>query len=431
MDAHCPKPDPPARRTIEVNRKLVGPVTPRVRPTQRRRLTDYPRVSDAHKRIATALSHPMLLGPPICDELIALVEHVFDQEQAAVVRHLGALRGRRAGWVARRVGQPVARVREVLDAMALGRRIIARTGPDERPVYRLMPIVPGMFEMALIGEAEPLSPWHQRFAELFEALYETGYMAEYRASTAPVRAHPIYTVTADRASNDAVDSESRDVPIQQVAMPTDALAAVLDRYDTFGIGRCQCRLAARAVGQGCDGELENCLVMGSWARRGIDQGWLREVTRDEALAIKRRAEAAGMINWSMNVASVSGEASCSCCRCCCHALRAVSELGMPGMFAPPRFLPQFDFDRCTYCGRCARACPVAAIIVDPVERTHEFLRERCIGCGQCQVACGETAAVAMHPVERPAEPHGGWLSLMAASAPGMLRNLWHAWRTRG
>ena len=50
-----------------------------------------------------------------------------------------------------------------------------------------MPIMPGIFEMVLIGESpESMSPWHRRFAELFEALYETGYTMDYqRGQTRP------------------------------------------------------------------------------------------------------------------------------------------------------------------------------------------------------------------------------------------------------
>jgi len=422
------------RTTLHVKQTLVGPPAPRQRTVVRRRLEDYPQVCEAHRQIAKTLSHPLLLGPPICDELIALVEHVFSAEEAELVRHLGAMRGRRAEDVSRAAGQSVDAARAVLDELATTRRVIARSGPDERPVYRMMPIVPGMFEMTLIGQSAELSPWHRRFAELFEALYETGYLSEYHASAPMVRAHPIEALGlgAARPAEEGPDAgrPSEPPPMRQTALPTDALAEVLERYDTFGVGQCQCRLAERAVGRGCDGPLSNCLVMGDWARQGIDQGWLREVTRDEALAIKREAEQAGMINWTMNVASSKGQACCSCCRCCCHALRVVSEFGMPGVFAPPNYTPRFDFDRCTYCARCAKACPVGAIGVDPKARTHEFLRERCIGCGQCVVACGTTAAVEMQPVERWKRPYGGWLSLIAASAPGTLRNWWHAWRTR-
>jgi len=45
-----------------------------------RRLGDYPGVSRAHLDVAKSYSSPLLLGPPICDEFIALVEHMYTGE---------------------------------------------------------------------------------------------------------------------------------------------------------------------------------------------------------------------------------------------------------------------------------------------------------------------------------------------------------------
>ena len=42
---------------------------------------------------------------------------------------------------------------------------------------------------------------------------------------------------------------------------------------------------------GCGKPLGNCTVMGQWAERGIAQGWLRPVSRQTVLEIKREAEA--------------------------------------------------------------------------------------------------------------------------------------------
>ncbi len=406
---------PSPRRILEVKHTLLGSPEPRTRAVRARKPADYPHVPKAYLEVARRLSNPAILGPPLCDELVALLQHVFTEEEAEVVRHLSALRGQTAGQLARAARRPVEQVQPILDRLAETRRAIAAGGPEARRVYRLVPVVPGMFEMILIGEHfECLSPWHRRFAELFEALYETGYMADYRSSAPVVRALPVHQ---------AAD-------LQPAALPTGQLEAVLDRFDVFGIGQCQCRTARLAAGKGCDAPRGNCVAMGQWAAAGIEAGWLRPASRSEVLDVKLEAEAAGLVNWMMNVESTRGQASCSCCRCCCYALRAVSEFNVPGMFAPPHFMPQFDYARCTYCGRCARQCPTAALVVDPRAKTHELLAERCIGCGLCAAACGATRAVAMAPVPRPRHPYRNWLSFAAGAAPGIVRNVWHAWRTR-
>ena len=149
-----------------------------------------------------------------------------------------------------------------------------------------------------------------------------------------------------------------------MALPTDKLEVVLDQFETFGIGQCQCRMAMQVLGRGCGKPLGNCTVMGQWAERGIEEGMLRQVSKKEALEIKREAESHGMVNWMMNVESPRGQCSCSCCGCCCHAMRMVNEFNAPGFIAPPHFLPRLDAAKCISCGRCAKSCPMGAIVVD-------------------------------------------------------------------
>lgn len=405
----------PPRKILEVKHALVGPLEPRTRTVQARKPADYPHVPAAYLEIARRLSNPAVMGPPLCDELIALVRHVFTDEEAEVVRHLRTVRGKTAGQLARAVRRPIDTVQPVLDGLSDKKRAIIGSGPTPRRLYRMAPLVPGMFEMILIGERiEDLSPWHRRFSELFQALYETGYLADYRSSAPMVRVLPVHQ---------AAD-------LQPAAIPTGQLEAILDRFDAFGIGQCQCRTAMLAAGKGCDAPRGNCVAMGRWAEKGVEAGWLRPASRAEVLDVKLEAEAAGLVNWMMNVESTRGQASCSCCRCCCYALRTVSEFNVPGLFAPPHFMPRFDYATCTYCGRCARQCPTAAIVVDPRAKTHELLAERCIGCGLCAAVCPVPDTVSMTPVSQPHRPYRSWLSFAAGLAPGIARNVWNAWRTR-
>ena len=340
------------------------------------------------------------MGPPVCDELVALVEHLFTEEEAGVVRHLGLFSGRTAAELARAEHRPLDQIEPILDRLSQQKRIIARSGgkkvsgtfcrngPEgashkQVPVpffppggdyrYRLLPIVPGIFEMMLISHTpESLTDWHRRFIELFEALYETGYSLDYKDHPAPaVRYLPV----------------GKTIDAHPMALPSDKLEVVFDQFEVFGIGQCQCRMAMQVIGQGCGKPLGNCTVMGQWAEQGIAEGVLRQVSKKEALEIKREAESHGMVNWMMNVRSTRGQCSCSCCGCCCHAMRGVNEFNAPGFIAPPHFLPRLDASKCTYCGKCAQGCPMGAIVVDTQQKTQRHLGERCIGCGLCVLAC--------------------------------------------
>src|SRR5450759_3400033 len=97
-----------------------------------------------------------------------------------------------------------------------------------------------------------MSAWHRRFAELFEALYETGYALDYQHGqqrpTPFVRVLPV----------------GRAIEAHPLALPSDQLEVVLDRYHVFGFGQCQCRMVMEVKGQGCGKPIGNCTVMGQW-----------------------------------------------------------------------------------------------------------------------------------------------------------------------
>jgi ferredoxin len=401
---------------IEVHRGIVGPVAPRPTALRPRQLNDYPHVAPVYRDVAKRLSSPLLMGPPVCDELMAFVQHLFAEEEAAVVRHLPPLRSRTAAQIARAERRPVEEVAEILQRLALKKRAIGSTGSDASQRFQLMPIMPGIFEMVLITETpENLSDWHRKFVELVEALYETGYAAAFsRHPTRTIRYLPV----------------SRVADAHPMALPSDRMEAILDRFTVFGIGHCQCRTTMAALGHGCGKPLGNCTVMGDWAAQGIRYGWLKKASRRDVLEAKREAESHGLVSFVLNVQSTRGQVSCSCCGCCCKAMRTMSEFNAPSLVAPPHFLPQFDSARCTYCGKCATACPMGALTIGLRDKSREHSRARCIGCGLCAVACPQPGAVGMAPAPDYRPPYGSWFSLVAHSIPAMLKNAWAAWRNR-
>ena len=404
------------RQVIEVGKSLLGPRAPRPRSLQMRQPADYPHVPQVYLDVAQRLSSPLLLGPPLCDELIALVQHLFSEEEAALVRHLRPLVPKSAAQVAHAEHRPLEQVATLLEQLAYGKRAIGGSGRPERRRYLLLPLVPGVFEMVLITESpDAMSPWHRRFAELFEALFETGFTLDYLAApTASVRYLPV---------GKAIDAHP-------MALPSDRLEVVLDRYETFGVGKCQCRTSAAVAGHACDRPLENCMTMGDWAARGIRDGWLRQVSKHDALEIKREAEEHGLVTWMMNVESKRGQISCSCCGCCCKAMRLVNEFNAPSLMAPPHFLPKLTAERCTYCGRCAHKCPMGAIALDQEAKQYHHLAERCIGCGLCAIACDRQHALSMEAVPDYRLPYRSWFSLLWHSVPSLVQGSWHAWRRR-
>lgn len=411
----------PARRVAEIKDGIIGPRDPLTRNVRERKLSDYPHVAGAHKEVARKLSSPLMMGPPICDELLAFVEHVFTEEEAGVAQHLGSWMGMTAQALARAEHRPVEEVEPIVRRLAFEKHVITAGGREDRRRYTLMPIFPGIFEMALFAQSpETLTDWHRRFAELFETLYQTGYMLDYREGSRPmVRFLSIGTMVRQDES----------------ALPTDRLEEVLDPFQVFAVGHCQCRMAMQVLGRGCGKPLENCSVMGAAAEAAIREGSARSVSKQGLLDIKKEAEAQGLVTWVLNTASARTQISCSCCGCCCHAMRMVSEFNAPGFLAPAHFLPKFDLSRCTFCGKCARACPMAALRVAPARqapggKTHQRLVERCIGCGLCVGACDKAHAVTMEPAANYKMPYRSFFSMLAWTTPAKLHHALKVWSKR-
>ncbi len=379
---------------------------------------DYPNLSRAYLRLAKAYSSPALLGPPLCDELVALVQHMFTEEEAEIACHLKPWRPRTAASLARDSGRPLQEVREVLRRLAHEKFVLFSIGKGEKERYGLLPIVPGTFEHVLVRKSpEEVTEWHRRFAELFEALFRTGFTAAYTRK-------PVHAV--------------RYLPVQEavealpMALPSDRLEVIMDEYRDFAVGVCQCRLTKSILGEDCGRPLETCMVMGDFVPALVRDGRMRRVDREEALEIKREAEKAGLVTWMMNDRSAKYfRCSCSCCGCCCDALRQISEFNAPGFIAPPHYLPHLHASRCDGCGKCAKACTMGAIsLVGEGERkVHRHIQERCIGCGLCVVACPR-GALFLREVPAYRQPPANFLAYIARYGRNFAINSLREWLSR-
>ncbi|MBN2003046.1 MAG: 4Fe-4S binding protein [Anaerolineae bacterium] len=406
------------RRSIQIHSSFLDHPDPPVgrTPIRIKKPGDYPDVPPAYLEIARHYANPLLMGPPICDELVALVRHMFTEEEADLVQHIALPTGKTAGALAAAVHRPVEDVRSILERLTHGKGVLMTLGTGGGKRYGLMPVSPGTFEDVMLWPSEDAyTDWHRGFAKLFAALYDTGYWADYATyPTGYVRYVPV----------------GETIDIHQTAWPAERLEEIFDKYKTFSVSVCQCRSTEHLMGRGCNKPLETCISFGGLAEFCIRHDKGRRIEKKDALEIKAEAAAAGLASYiaESRQLTVPSGSSCSCCGCCCVALRTISQFDAPGMFAPPHFVPKVNLAQCTYCTRCAKVCPVGAIIVDAKTKSRQYLPERCIGCGLCAVACDRQHAIQMEPVAKHIQLQDGKVAATPWQIFNHLRGAWVAWR---
>jgi NADPH-dependent glutamate synthase beta subunit-like oxidoreductase len=116
------------------------------------------------------------------------------------------------------------------------------------------------------------------------------------------------------------------------------------------------------MGEGCGHLKEDmCIQMGHAAEYYIRTGRGRQITREEAFEIIKRAEANGLMHQIPNLdGSGKTHAICNCCGCSCLALRTASMFKNVDMVRS-NYVSQVDKEKCVACGECVETCPVNAL----------------------------------------------------------------------
>jgi len=371
-------------RLVQIKDGVIGPITPRPVSIDERSPEDYPGLPKVYLDVVEMWG-PRFGGPPLCDQYVEVLRHLFTEEEASAVRHMkGARAGKTAQEIAKAENRSVEDIVRIMDVMADEKRIILSRGTGEDRKYFLQPLLPGSWETILVRTSmDTLTDWHKKFVELFLPLYDTGFTTLHLGKRPPgIRYLPV----------------GQSIERNSMALPSDKLGEIFQHYNDFAVGLCQCRMGTEIIGRDCGRPKENCVTMGPLALREIESGAMRRINMKEALEIKAEAEANGLVSWTMGMEVGGSNTSCSCCGCCCMMMRTISEFNAPGYIAPPHFMPEVDEEKCAYCGKCARACPMGAWIVNTKAKIRAFESIRCVGCGLCYAACDKEKAVALKPV---------------------------------
>lgn len=323
-------------------------------------------------------------GYPATDSGVELriLRRLFTPEEAALAVYLTLL-PEEARVVAFRAGLPLAEAAPCLQEMEQKGLIYAvhpRSGP---PKYMAAPFVVGIWEFQ-VGRLSPeLVADFEEYAPHLLAIWE---------KTPQLRTIPV----------------GESIAVETAVLGYEQAEEMVRGQRRIAVAPCICRQERQLVGEGCGKPLETCLTFGSAAAFYTRNGLGRPIDQEEALAILRRANAAGLVLQPGN--SQQPGNICCCCGDCCGVLRNLQQHPHPASVIGSAFVAAVDAELCTMCGLCEVRCQMGAL--DLADFVPQVRPQRCIGCGLCVSTCpsGALSLQRKEKEERPSIPKNSMMT---------------------
>ena len=177
---------------------------------------------------------------------------------------------------------------------------------------------------------------------------------------------------------------------KQVSHYDDVRKLIENVQGKIAIANCICRQSGDIQGNPCTKTnlRETCLIIGpDHARRHVDMGIGRFITKDEAFDILGKAQEAGLVLQPEN--SEQPEAICCCCGDCCVLLKQITRAPRPADLYVSNYYVEVNPEFCSGCEACVLICHLNARVM--VEGVSTINLDRCIGCGNCVTVCATNA----------------------------------------
>jgi Fe-S-cluster-containing hydrogenase component 2 len=330
----------------------------------------------AYRRLQERLDRNVT-GAPYSPTFIEILKLLFTPEEAEFVRNIPS-RPTPLENLSRKLNVPSDQLGDRLGEMAR-RGLMLDIDIKGKRFFALPPVVIGLFEYTFmrLDSGEPAG----RLASLFEQ-----YMTEndrfarsiYQKETQIGRSFVREEALPEGDHTEILDWERASHIVQS------AFAAA--------VSKCACRNKANLLGHACDRPTQTCLSLNGGAIPIIKAGLGREITTAEAMRILEQAKESGLCqsgdNVQRNVTFI-----CNCCGCCCEMVRAIKTFDFRKAITSSNWIMQVDLSNCRGCGKCAKACPLGAIVIEEEGEGKEKRRwavvdeTLCMGCGVCYSAC--------------------------------------------
>lgn len=275
-----------------------------------------------------------------------ILEPVVTDEMAEVGLYLEFRNPKSAEEVAPLCGRSVEETEKILWDLAMAGVCFVgkRDGVDK---FWLETWVPGVMEM-MVNNKENVEKYPQ-IARAFEAYGRV--RGPQSAGIFPVGKGLMRVIPIEMA----ISGESRRASYEEISM-------YLNQATRFSVSDCACRTAREIMGEGCGHLKENmCIQLDHAAEYYIRTGRGREITREEAFEIIRKAEENGLMHQIPNTDGLGKtHAICNCCGCSCFSLRTATMFYNNDMIRS-NYVSQIDKNKCVACGECVKVCPVNAL----------------------------------------------------------------------
>lgn len=275
-----------------------------------------------------------------------ILEPVVTDEMAEVGLCLEFRKPKSAEEVAKICGKPVKETGKLLWELAVAGACFVgdKDGVDK---YWLETWIPGVMEM-MVNNKENVRKYPQ-IAEAFEAYGRI--RGPQTAGIFPVGTGLMRVIPIEMA----IDGESRRASYEEISK-------YLNEAEVFSVSDCSCRTAREIMGEGCGHLKEDmCIQLDHAAEYYIRTGRGRQITREEAFEIIKKAEENGLMHQIPNTDGPGKtHAICNCCSCSCFSLRTATMF-LNNDMVRSNYVSHVDKDKCVACGECVQVCPVNAL----------------------------------------------------------------------
>lgn len=303
------------------------------------------KVLELANKIAAGITGGIVKVKPT-DPEYRILEPVVTDEMAEIALHLEIRKPKSLDEIAALCGRPAKEIEKILFKLAVDGviKVEEEHGVDK---YFLELFVPGVMEY-MVANMENVKKYPV-IAECFEEY--TRKLGGLMAGNIPVGLGVMRVIPIESA----VEGDTRRASYEEIEY-------LLNKHESFSVADCACRTSMRVIGEGCGHTVEEmCIQLGPAAEFYIRTGRGRRITREEAVAICKKAEKEGMVH---SIPNLSGPgkalAICNCCGCSCFGLRNANLYKNPD-WSRSNYVAVADRDKCVACGECVENCQVNAL----------------------------------------------------------------------